>query len=113
MSAGCPVCGQEMPPMEGLRLAPEEGVMVIDGVPVRMQPAHIQFLTLLAKRSGATVRFESIHNDLYGLDPDGGPDPKILRVYASQIRKRLEGTRVRIKTVWGVGYKLELVGDAR
>lgn len=61
-------------------------------------------LNLLLKRSILTKsHFQAA---IYGDDPDGGPDPKILDVYIHKIRQKVEPFGVVIKTQRGEGYRL-------
>lgn len=61
-------------------------------------------LNLLLKRSILTKsHFQAA---LYGDDPDGGADPKILDVFICTLRPKLEPFGITIQTVWGEGYKL-------
>lgn len=46
------------------------------------------------------------YNALYGLDLDGGPEPKIIDVLLCKARKKLTPHGVEIRTVWGVGLEM-------
>lgn len=48
-----------------------------------------------------------LHNAVYGLDVDGGAEPKIIDVFICKIRNKLRAFRVEIGTIWGRGYCLD------
>lgn len=47
-----------------------------------------------------------LYNALYALDPEGGPEPKILDVLLCKARKKLKPYGVEIVTHWGVGVEM-------
>ena len=64
---------------------------------------HALMLGLLLRRG--LVAYEAVHQFLYGLDPQGGPQLKTLQVHIHNLRRRLpEG--IEIKTIWGQGFEL-------
>lgn len=63
---------------------------------------------LLLSNIGRTVRYTTLYNKLYGQWLDETPDPQIVNVLVSKIRKRLVTTKLRIGTEYGIGYRLEL-----
>jgi hypothetical protein len=63
-----------------------------------------EFLAAIVQRSPATREY--IHTVLYGLEPDGGPDPKILDTMISKMRVKLAPHEIVIETNWGIGYQL-------
>jgi hypothetical protein len=63
-----------------------------------------QFLAALVKRSPAPKDY--VYTVIYGTDPNGGPDPRILDVMIHKIRTKLSPHNIIIETNWGIGYKL-------
>lgn len=47
-----------------------------------------------------------IYHALYADNIDGGPDPKVISVYAHRIRNQLAPHGVTIATVWGFGFEI-------
>lgn len=56
------------------------------------------------RRRGGYVTHETILAAMYDGEDDG--DNQSLRHFISRLRKRLEPSPYRVKTVWGRGYKL-------
>ncbi len=76
----------------------------------KLAAREAQLLNLmLAARETATK--QSLHTALYADDPDGGPDLKIIDVFACKLRKKLAPLfapdTLVIETVWGRGYRID------
>lgn len=67
-----------------------------------------RIVALLVKNFGSCVRNTAIFDDLYGLDPNGGPETKIIPIFVVKIRAKLvkAGAPLAIRTHWGLGYEL-------
>jgi hypothetical protein len=63
-----------------------------------------QLLAALVNRSPASKEY--LFTVLYGLEPNGGPDPKILDVMIHKMRVKLDPHQITIETNWGTGYSL-------
>lgn len=63
----------------------------------------------LRNAKGAVVSKEAVYDAVYGNDPDGGPEPKILDVFICKIRKKLVGSGYTIVTHWGLGWRMTSV----
>jgi two-component system KDP operon response regulator KdpE len=76
------------------------------GTPVDLTPKEFDFLALLARHPGRVLTHRTILQEVWG--PEYGTESQYLRVYASQLRKKLEDdpTRPRLVTEPGVGYRL-------
>ncbi len=74
--------------------------------PVDLTPKEFDFLALLARHPGRVLTHRTILQEVWG--PDYGTESQYLRVYASQLRKKLDDdpTRPRLVTEPGVGYRL-------
>jgi hypothetical protein len=55
---------------------------------------------------GRLVSRAAIHLALYGNDPDGGPDDKIIDVMIAKLRPKLGDHDIDIHTVRGMGYQM-------
>jgi len=73
---------------------------------VDLTPKEFDFLALLARHPGRVLTHRTILQEVWG--PEYGTESQYLRVYASQLRKKLEDdpTRPRLVTEPGVGYRL-------
>jgi two-component system, cell cycle response regulator CtrA len=69
-------------------------------------------LELLTLRRRSVVRKDAMLSQLYSID-EAEPDQKIIDVFICKLRKKLAavGAPHLISTVWGVGYRLEELGQ--
>lgn len=95
--------------VNGISMNPEACTMSADGGKVMLSRTEYQFLELLVRHKGQTVTRQMILNRLYA--GKNAPQEKIIDAYAWRLRKKFaesfQGT-VRLKTVWGRGYVLEV-----
>jgi len=80
--------------------------VTVGGERVELTPKEFAFLALLARWPGRVLTHRTILQEVWG--PDYGTETQYLRVYASQLRKKLgdDPTRPRLITEPGVGYRL-------
>jgi two-component system KDP operon response regulator KdpE len=73
---------------------------------VDLTPKEFAFLALLARWPGRVLTHRTILQEVWG--PEYGSESQYLRVYASQLRKKLndDPTHPRLITEPGVGYRL-------
>ncbi len=78
----------------------------VNGTAVNLTPKEFAFVEILARHPGRVITQRTILQEVWG--PEYGDETQYLRVYASQIRKKLGDTpdRRRLLTVAGVGYRL-------
>ena len=100
--------------------APADGVLVVGdiavdiphhrvevaGRPVELTPKEFDFLALLARYPGRVLTHRTILQEVWG--PEYGSETQYLRVYASQLRKKLadDPSSPSLITEPGVGYRL-------
>lgn len=80
----------------------------VGDISVALTPSEYEFLEHLALRRHSVVSRDEILTHLYGLDD--GPDPKILDVHLTRIRKKLRSAGAnprQIRTMNGRGFALE------
>lgn len=102
--------------------APEEGILtfptlVIDnrrhrvernGSMVALTPKEFELLWYLASRTGTVVKREELLQAIWGYGM--GEDDRTIHTHINRLRAKLEGQDYRyIHTVWGIGYKFEVV----
>ena len=80
--------------------------VAVAGQHVELTPKEFAFLALLARWPGRVLTHRAILQEVWG--PEYGHETHYLRVYASQIRKKLgdTGEQRRLVTEPGVGYRL-------
>jgi len=66
-------------------------------------------LEAMIARPGRVMSKEQLAAQLFGLDEDASPDA--IEIYIHRLRKKLEGSGVKIVTFRGLGYLLEAVDD--
>jgi len=80
--------------------------VTVGGEEVDLTPKEFAFLALLARYPGRVLTHRTILQEVWG--PEYGSETQYLRVYASQIRKKLhdDPSSPRLITEPGVGYRL-------
>jgi two-component system KDP operon response regulator KdpE len=80
--------------------------VTVAGLLVELTPKEFGFLALLARWPGRVLTHRMILQEVWG--PEYGSETQYLRVYASQLRKKLgdDPANPRLVTEPGVGYRL-------
>ncbi|WP_417669481.1 response regulator transcription factor [Roseibium sp.] len=76
-----------------------------NNVPLELPRRELSVLECLLDRRGQLVPKRKLLDHVYGLDAE--VEEKVVEIYISRLRKRLEGFRVTIRTARGLGYYLE------
>ena len=78
----------------------------LDGHPLSLTPTEFAILQLLLERRGSVVRAEELFRAVWQSDylPH---DSGTITVHIRHLREKLGSSAELIKTVWGVGYKIE------
>lgn len=105
----CPCCGQFAASLplswhsESKTLLGSPGIITLT-----KSEAVIFSLLWIAHETGGYVTRAKMFNELYGLDPNGGPNngDNIISVFMVRLRRRLAPFGVRIVVDWGNGYRL-------
>lgn len=84
----------------------ERHVVTVGTRGVELTPKEFAFLTALARHPGRVLTHRALLQEVWG--PEYGTETQYLRVYASQLRKKLQDdpARPRLVTEPGVGYRL-------
>jgi two-component system, OmpR family, KDP operon response regulator KdpE len=90
-----------------LRIDPARRTVTVGDRPVDLTPKEFAFLALLARHPGRVLTHQAILQEVWG--PNYGTETQYLRVYAGQIRKKLDDDmrNPRLVTDLGVGYRLQ------
>ena len=81
----------------------------INGEAVHLTPTEYDLLYYLAKNSGKVITHRELLHEVWG--PEYGDEREYLRVFISQVRRKIEDDPVRpnyILTVPGVGYRFTI-----
>jgi two-component system KDP operon response regulator KdpE len=80
--------------------------VLVAGQKVDLTPKEFAFLAILARNAGRVLTHRMILQEVWG--PEYGTESQYLRVYASQLRKKLhdDPQHPRLVTEPGVGYRL-------
>jgi DNA-binding response OmpR family regulator len=79
--------------------------VLADGVPLELTRAEYMVLAALVERCGKVVSKSQLFEQLYNWDANAGLSA--VEVYVSRIRRKIERSGVRVRTVRGLGYLLE------
>ena len=89
----------------GLELDSAARTVVSEGRRIELTPREWSILEYLLLHAGTVVRKARLLQAISGWDDSLAPNA--VEVYLSRLRVKLEGTGVTIRTVRGVGYRLE------
>jgi two-component system response regulator TctD len=77
----------------------------VNGQPFPLSPRELSVLLVLTQRSGEPLSKQQILDRVFSDDED--VHPEAVEVFVYRLRKRLDGSGVRIVTLRGLGYTLE------
>ena len=83
--------------------------LMIDGVKVDTPPKEMELLYFLASSPNRVYTRNQLLDEVWGFDYFG--DSRTVDVHVKRLREKLEGISDQwsLKTVWGVGYKFEVL----
>lgn len=82
--------------------------VTVGGREVQLTPREFDLLAYLMRRPGVVCTRESLLQNVWGWDYDGGS--RTVDVHVQTLRSKLAGSKASIETVRGIGYRLS--GDA-
>ena len=84
--------------------------LLVDGQRVDTPPKELELLFHLAASPNRVFTRNQLLDEVWGFDYFG--DSRTVDVHIKRLREKLEGVSERwcLKTVWGVGYKFEVMG---
>jgi len=104
----------DLPVLEAnsLRLDPASREVTIDGAQVTLRAKEFDLLGAFMRHPGVVLDRERLLQMVWGTDYYG--DTRTIDVHVAWLRDKLSSAkRVKIQTVWGVGYKLVVDQDAQ
>ncbi|ADD02020.1 MULTISPECIES: response regulator transcription factor [Thermoanaerobacter] len=90
---------------EGISINVSSRQVTVDGEKIDLTPKEFDLLKLLIDNKGKVVSREKCLNEVWGYDFYG--DLRTVDTHIKQLREKLGEKRKLIKTVWGIGYKLD------
>lgn len=84
--------------------------LTVDGKKIDTPPKELELLYHLASSPNRVFTRNQLLDEVWGFDYFG--DSRTVDVHVKRLREKLEGVSDQwsLKTVWGVGYKFEVVG---
>ena len=83
--------------------------LIVDGKKVDTPPKEMELLFYLASSPNRVYTRNQLLDEVWGFDYFG--DSRTVDVHVKRLREKLEGVSEKwsLKTVWGVGYKFEVI----
>lgn len=90
----------------GIQIDKAAHVVMLDGKPVDLSYKEFELLCYFMENKGIALSREKILNNVWNYDYFG--DARTIDTHVKKLRSKLGDKGEMIKTIWGVGYKLEL-----
>ncbi len=85
--------------------------LTVDGKKMEIPPKEMELLYFLASSPNRVYTRNQLLDEVWGFDYFG--DSRTVDVHVKRLREKLEDVSLQwnLKTVWGVGYKFEVIGE--
>ena len=95
---------------ENIEISLQKYELKLNGKSVDIPPKELELLYFLASNYNRVFTRDQLLDKVWGFDYLG--DSRTVDVHVKRLREKLEGVSDKwlLKTVWGVGYKFELLG---
>ncbi|MBR7184874.1 MAG: response regulator transcription factor [Clostridia bacterium] len=99
----------EVVKFENIEVSREKYELKLNGKSVDIPPKELELLYFLASNANRVFTRDQLLDKVWGFDYLG--DSRTVDVHVKRLREKLEGVSDKwvLKTVWGVGYKFELL----
>ena len=97
--------GNDKIELSGIVLDKSAHQVTVDGRPVDLSFKEFELLTYFMENNGIALSREKILNHVWNYDYFG--DARTIDTHVKKLRSKLEPKGDLIKTIWGMGYKLE------
>ena len=91
---------------EGIVVDKAAHQVTVDGKPIELSYKEFELLTYFVENAGIALSREKILNNVWNYDYFG--DARTIDTHVKKLRSKLGDNGEYIKTVWGMGYKLEV-----
>ena len=100
----------EVVKFENLEISLQKYELKLNGKSIDIPPKELELLYFLTSNYNRVFTRDQLLDKVWGFDYLG--DSRTVDVHVKRLRERLEGVSDKwtLKTVWGVGYKFELLG---
>ncbi len=94
---------------ENIEISRQKYELKVNGKPVDVPPKELDLLYFLASNYNHVFTRDQLLDKVWGFDYLG--DSRTVDVHIKRLREKLEGVSAKwsLKTVWGVGYKFEVL----
>ena len=101
---------EEVIKFENIEISLQKYELKLNGRSVDIPPKELELLYFLASNYNRVFTRDQLLDKVWGFDYLG--DSRTVDVHVKRLREKLEGVSDKwiLKTVWGVGYKFELLG---
>ena len=101
---------EEVIKYENIEISLQKYELKLNGKSVDIPPKELELLYFLASHYNRVFTRDQLLDKVWGFDYLG--DSRTVDVHVKRLREKLEGISDKwlLKTVWGVGYKFELLG---
>jgi len=89
----------------GIELNKAAHIVTIEGIPCELSFKEFELLTYFMENQGLALSREKILNNVWNYDYFG--DARTIDTHVKKLRSKLGEKGDMIKTIWGMGYKLE------
>ena len=110
-SAGSPVSKHQIS-ISNLLIDLEDALVSIGGQNIALTKKELEILYMLADNSGKLFSREALLSSLWGYDYYG--DSRTVDSHVKRLRAKIDAVphpQWQIKTIWGLGYKFEVIGN--
>ena len=91
----------------GITVDKSAHIVKIDGTPVELSYKEFELLTYFIENQGIALSREKILNNVWNYDYFG--DARTIDTHVKKLRSKLGDKGEYIKTIWGMGYKFEVL----
>ena len=100
---------EEVIKFENIEISLQKYELKLRGKPIDIPPKELELLYFLASNCNRVFTRDQLLDKVWGFDYLG--DSRTVDVHVKRLREKLEGVSDKwlLKTVWGVGYKFEIV----
>jgi len=101
---------EEVIRFENIEISLQKYELKLCGKPIDVPPKELELLYFLASNYNRVFTRDQLLDKVWGFDYLG--DSRTVDVHVKRLREKLEGVSDKwmLKTVWGVGYKFEILG---
>lgn len=93
-----------------LRIDEKNGIVYYNQQEVKLTKTEYKLMLLFAHNQRKVLSKDDIHYNLWSTEVNFKGDDTI-NVHIKNLRRKLEGTNIKIKNIWGRGYKVEIAEE--